>query len=313
MTKLKTAPPQQVIPDPSPGADGRSFGGRLGLSVPRGWWPSAPALKAYEAGGFCWVQVHAPPSAVLRDDEALAHHARSLRATLDTTGLRLLIHGPGELRAGEPGHELALEGMLAHAALAGAELVVYHGRAGADGARDGLPGADPDAREVGALRRLAQLAEVLGVTIAVENLAPTYPGPARPSHATDGVADLVRRVESERVRMCFDLGHAHIVAERGGTDVRRLLMPALDLVALFHVHDNLGARRRGERHAGLDPLRLDLHLPPGGGTLPWWSVAVPLREHPAPLMLEVHPAHRPEAVTLERVTSEVLRGRGRGA
>ena len=38
---------------------------RLGLNVHRNHWPAAPALKAVEAAGFAWVQVHTPPAAIL--------------------------------------------------------------------------------------------------------------------------------------------------------------------------------------------------------------------------------------------------------
>ena len=60
---------------------------RLGLNVPRETWPTPPLLKAYEAAGFAWVQVHTPPIAMLADRERARHHARALRAALDTTGL----------------------------------------------------------------------------------------------------------------------------------------------------------------------------------------------------------------------------------
>ncbi|HYU61426.1 MAG TPA: hypothetical protein VEK39_11760 [Solirubrobacterales bacterium] len=57
---------------------------------------------------------------------------------------------------------------------------------------------------------------------------------------------------------------------------------------------------------GLDPLRLDLHLPPGRGTLPWQEIAPRLVGHSAPLLLEVHPPYRPAAGELHRATRELL-------
>jgi sugar phosphate isomerase/epimerase len=48
----------------------------------------------------------------------------------------------------------------------------------------------------------------------------------------------------------------------------------------------------------LDPLRLDLHLPPGRGTVTWDRLAPLLaRKNGAPLVLEVHPP-RPSAANL---------------
>ncbi|MBA2522308.1 MAG: hypothetical protein H0V25_03145, partial [Solirubrobacterales bacterium] len=77
--------------------------------------------------------------------------------------------------------------------------------------------------------------------------------------------------------------------------------PVLDMVVLFHLHDNLGARWRGtDQRPGLDPLRLDLHLPLGEGTVPWSEVAPSLLAHEAPLMLEVDP---PRASPAELVSA----------
>jgi len=73
---------------------------------------------------------------------------------------------------------------------------------------------------------------------------------------------------------------------------------------LFHVHDNLGVRRRDIDAPGIDPLKLDLHLPPGRGSLPWGRVAGVLRDHDAPLVLEVEPSQRP---ALPELTAKLLR------
>jgi sugar phosphate isomerase/epimerase len=108
--------------------------------------------------------------------------------------------------------------------------------------------------------------------------------------------------------MLLDIGHANAVADRDGVDLLTMIEPVLDDVALFHVHDNLGWRRRGGEGFLFDPLRIDLHLPPGVGTLPWNSIATRLVRHEAPLMLEIHPAHRPSAVRLRELTESVLIG-----
>jgi sugar phosphate isomerase/epimerase len=120
--------------------------------------------------------------------------------------------------------------------------------------------------------------------------------------ALRGVAD---RIGSERVGLCLDLGHAHIVAELRHTSLEKLIHAVLDVVSMFHVHDNLGAR--WEPHAPdavLDPLRLDLHLPPGRGTLPWDRVLPSLAGHRAPAVLEVHPPHRQQAAESHRAFGE---------
>jgi sugar phosphate isomerase/epimerase len=276
--------------------------GRLGLNVPAQWWPTAPALKGIEAAGFQWVQLHSPPEAVLCDETLMARHAGALRSVLATTGLRRVIHAPDDLLAGTPGQDRALIGLLDYAARLGADLVVYHGRNIAPG-----PSAGERAlAEERALRRLAlpRLQEG-GLVLAIENLAPVYPGATRLSYSPGIVAELVDRLASPHVGMCFDIGHAHIAAAARGCTVADLLEPLADRVVLFHVHDNLGDRRRGDL-PGVDPIRLDLHLAPGRGTVPWDALAPVLATHRAPLQLEVHPSHRPTPMALAEVTIGLL-------
>ena len=284
----------------------------LGLNVPAGWWPVAPLAKSFEAAGFAWVQVHTPPAAMLRERERAARHAAALRGSLDTCGLRLILHAPDDLTAGAPEADRALDGLLDYAEATRAEIVVYHAAnlVMADGGRAAARTRDRAAREQAALAdRIARL-EAAGLTLALENLAPVWPDePPRLAHAPHYVRELVRGLGSPRVGMCFDAGHALIAADLLGGDVASLLHSVADGVALFHLHDNLGARLHGDPSPPTaDPLRLDLHLPPGAGRLDWRAIGGALRTHPAPLLLEVHPPHRPEPLTLANVTRELLAG-----
>src|SRR5437870_4528311 len=130
MNKIEDAQaPADRRPDP--------LRGRLGLNVPAQWWPTAPSLKAVEAAGFNWVQLHSPPRTVLCDPAQAARHATATRGVLSTTGLRAVIHAPDELLAGTPEHDRALAGLIDYATIAGAEIVVYHGRNIRPGARAG--------------------------------------------------------------------------------------------------------------------------------------------------------------------------------
>ena len=134
------------------------------------------------------------------------------------------------------------------------------------------------------------------MTIAVENLAPVFPGPETLSATPLNLRGLVQRIGSERLGICLDVGHAHVIADSRHTSLELLIEPVLDLVTLFHVHDNLGARRRTAAiriSQEYDPLKLDLHLPPGRGSLPYDRIAPLLNDHRAPLILEVHPPNRP--------------------
>lgn len=295
--------PRRAAAERSAPAGRDRLAGRLGLSVPHEWWPSAPLLKSYEAAGFAWVQLHAPPAAVLADPRLCTRHAAAARASLATTGLGAILHAPAGLRAGRPGGDRAFEGLLSYAAEAGASQVVYHAMALPDS-----PATETAlAAEARSLAALASVAERLEVTIALENLAPLYPGPETLSASPLSVRGLVQRIGSERVALCLDVGHAHVIADQRNTWAERLCEPALDGVSVFHVHDNLGARRRrtGDE-LGVDPLRLDLHLAPGRGTLAWKRLAPLLAAHEAPLVLEVHPPHRPRAGELAATTAQLL-------
>ena len=145
------------------------------------------------------------------------------------------------------------------------------------------------------------------MTIAIENLAPVFPGPEPLSANPVALRGVAHRVGFERVGLCLDVGHAHIVAELRHTSIEALIEPVLDVVTLFHVHDNLGARwERSGSEAVLDPMRLDLHLPPGRGTLPWTRLLPWLAGHPAPAVLEIHPPHRQRAAESHRAFGELV-------
>src|SRR5262245_53192908 len=107
----------------TPGRSGPTLAGRLGLSVPYEWWPSAPLLKSYEAAGFDWVQLHSPPPSVLADARQLTRHGAGAVASLRTTSLRTVVHAPTGLRLGDADSDRAFEGLLAYAAELGAEQV----------------------------------------------------------------------------------------------------------------------------------------------------------------------------------------------
>jgi sugar phosphate isomerase/epimerase len=259
---------------------------RLGLNIPYEWWPSAPALKALEAAGFSWVQVAAPPVRMLADPRHAVRHATALRRSLEVTDLEIVVHGPTNLQLGSALHYRAFEGLLEYTHHVGGTLLVYHAL---DFERRGTDSAD----EERALRRLAHSAQSLGIKICLENLCPTYPGRSTVCHDPLSVRDLVKRLDNPAFGMLLDVGHAHVVAGFMGVETPTLVEPVLDDVRLFHIHDNFGARLDGEGGSSIDPLQLDLHLPPGGGNVPWDALAGPLGLHHAPLLMEVHPAHRP--------------------
>jgi sugar phosphate isomerase/epimerase len=271
---------------------------RLGLSVPYEWWPAVPMLKEIEAAGFSWVQVPAPPADVLSNPRLEAQHSRALRAALDAGNLRRIVHAPTSLRAETAEGHRALAGLLAYAYEARASLVVYH----AANFADAPASEDPLLAETRSLARLAPLAERLGVTLALENLAPVFPGPDGLSFSPLVLRTMCKRISSPNVGICLDIGHANIVASLRHADPAELIEPVLDRAVLFHLHDNLGARRDGGPRPELDPIRLDLHLPPGRGSVPWDRIMPLLGRSAAPLLLEVHPPRPSPAALFESAT-----------
>src|SRR5918998_3337437 len=177
------------VPESTPTQDGT--GARLGLNIPRGWWPGAPALKSLEASGYAWVQLHAPPLSLLCHPSGCARHAQALRRDLDTTGLRLVLHAPDELSAGTPEMDRALDGLLDYAEVTRAAVVVYHGANFLDDGR----AVDRLRWEERSLRARAGRAEEIGLKLAVENLPPVYPGPPKLSHHPELVAGIVDRLD----------------------------------------------------------------------------------------------------------------------
>jgi len=189
-----------------------------------------------------------------------------------------------------------MDGLIDYAVEAGAQQVIYHALALPD-----EPGSEePLSFELGSLRRAVRRAELHGFIIAIENLAPLYPGAEVISSNPLALRTAVRRISSEAVGICLDLGHAYISAQLKRTSLAGLVEPAMDAVTLIHAHDNFGARTdaASSRALGVDPLRLDLHLPPGRGNLPWHEVAPAVTRSSAPVVLEVHPPYRPRAADL---------------
>jgi len=281
-----------------------SFADRIGLSVPYEWWPSPELLAEIEAAGLDWVQLPAPPASVLSDTRNCIRHARAVAAAVATTALRPVLHAPGDLLAGTATNDRALAGALSYAAECGAEQLVYH----AQMVVDGRASQDRLLAETRSLAVLAATAERVGVTLALENLAPVYPGPETVSANPLAVRALARRIGSPAVKLCLDIGHANVIAGLRRTSLHRMIAPVLDMVSLFHVHDNLGARwRPADQRPGIDPLRLDLHLAPGGGSINWVQVGTLLAGHPAPMVLEIHPP-RARPAELATITRDELAG-----
>ncbi len=126
------------------------------------------------------------------------------------------------------------------------------------------------------LEELLPLAEKLGVIIAIENIW-------FPTCSSDRLLDAVKRFQTPALGICYDSGHANIMAGKNVTDANHalwdyhqrgmeppwndhILEDVLPHVVNCHLHDNDGQR--------------DLHLLPGAGTVDWPHIVELLRRAP---------------------------------
>ena len=125
--------------------------GRLGLSVPYEWWPSAPLLKSFEAAGFALGAAPLPAGLGARRPPRLHSSRRSRRRGAGDDRAAAVVHAPGGMRVGSRAGDRAFEGLLSYAAEIGAAQVVYHALALPEG-----PATEADlAAETRSLARLA--------------------------------------------------------------------------------------------------------------------------------------------------------------
>src|SRR5262245_743760 len=92
--------------------DSTDLGARLGLTVPHEWWPAPALVKSFEAAGFGWIQVDAPPAPLLAVAKHRATHAAALANCLGATALEPIVHAPAGLRLGERDTDEAFAGLL---------------------------------------------------------------------------------------------------------------------------------------------------------------------------------------------------------
>ena len=120
---------------------------------------------------------------------------------------------------------------------------------------------------------LVVTAETEQITLALENM------PYEREH-TEVMAQVTRLVGSDRLVVCLDTGHAHMVE---GLAVAVEADAAANLIGHIHVHDNDG--------------KTDQHLLPGQGTINWKDFMPFIGPESAFQGAVVLEAHRPEGVS----------------
>ena len=119
-------------------------------------------------------------------------------------------------------------------------------------------------------RALLPLAEKFDLVIELENMFDyrhvQLPGdPAFPYTSAEEMLALCDRLNSDRVRICLDTGHANIA----GQDVPAMIRRYGNRLAVLHLNDNFGK---------IEPVFEDLHLFPGYGLLDWEAIFSELHE-----------------------------------
>lgn len=249
------------------------------------------ALRAVARQGVDAVELGFGARAYFEKDDP--RQLRAVQETLRETGIRpnslhTLFGARYDIATLDPqvrAETLAMQRRAVSVAHAlGAPYVIIHPGHGPRGER--MP--ERLAAAVDLLRELEPLARAAGVTLAVENLPPEYPG-----GSADEVLSLVDAVASPWVAVCFDSGHAHLTGDLPG--MARALLPR---AVTMHLHDNEGTE--------------DQHLLPGFGKIDWEEFARIYRESgcAAPGLLECGP---PEGWTWAQCRTHVesfLRLRG---
>ena len=120
---------------------------------------------------------------------------------------------------------------------------------------------------VDSLGRLLPEAEKIKISIAVENMLPSFPGTG-----AEGVEHLLESLSSPCLGICFDLGHAHVNSE-----VVEEFEVAPDEIITMHLHDNDGNQ--------------DMHMQPGYGTIDWTGFAESFKKsnNQSALIIEAFP------------------------
>lgn len=189
-------------------------------------------------------------------------HAAGIRAQLESFSGRLGIHGPFwglTVMASDPAVKAVtvarLRRGLEFAAELGATHMVVHSPFDFFGhplvAHTRVTGLSDQIGQVhDTLGEVVTLAREVGCMLVVENIRDLNPAP---------LLALVRSFDSEVVRVSIDVGHAHLMQQKGGPSPEQWIMEAGDLLGHVHLQDNDGL--------------LDRHWTPGEGNINWRSVS----------------------------------------
>jgi sugar phosphate isomerase/epimerase len=257
----------------------RSLGTNLSGLYAEGVGRLAEDLAFLKSAGTDFVEVWPQNLGVILGGSLETARLLAVGDLLLEADLAYTVHAPLEVnlmdRTSQDLQRDVLEASLRFAHTIGADVVVCHAgqRVGARDARHSM--RDQLSAERSALREAGDLAEMLGVTIAVENYYPeqpilrgaVYDYSVWPSQ----LAEQISSVDHPAVGICLDVGHAALAASAFDFDFVEECAALAPLIRHVHLHDNL----KRSNLTGVPAVSEhtvygmgDLHLPPGRGAIP---------------------------------------------
>ena len=216
------------------------------------------------------------------EEEAWAHRVREIaeRAGVTFGQMHAPIFNPFST-APETEALIALsERSMRTAAIVGTPWIVFHPGT-SPGPFDAAHGAALLERNVAFVRRMLDADPSGAVGIALEDCHDGTPADNRPRKQFGAIpeelAQLVDALDTPRVGVCWDTGHAHVQ----GLDHPAALRLLGHRLKVTHIHDNHG--------------RADEHTLPFTGTIKWPEITQALRDaaYRGPISLEVHNSFHP--------------------
>jgi len=269
-------------------------------------------LAAFEQAGFDVTEIPVHGVDAIIAGKLWERRVKNIQALLRQFELDYTVHAPDFLNLWDLAHLKeqvnVFKASIRFAGKIGATCLVYHQGRIPELSNGGPIGEGKSRRmEIEQLRKLGDLAADNGVTICVENIPYVF------RNISDLVA-VVETVSHDHVRICFDLGHAFLIANEMGFDFLASVEHAKPWIEHIHIHDNFGLHLEGDPKFGYQipyifklPYGIgDLHLPVGWGKIPFESVFKLFDDYRHVWLVELNPRYSDEHSNILRTIRQGL-------
>lgn len=269
-------------------------------------------LAAFEQAGFAVAEIPVHGVDAIIAGKLWERRVKNIQALLRQFELDYTVHAPDFLNLWDLAHLKeqvnVFKASIRFAGKIGATRLVYHQGRIPELSNGGPIGEGKSRRvEIEQLRKLGDLAAANGVTICVENI----------HYVFRNISDLVTVVETvshDHVRICFDLGHAFLIANEMGFDFLTSVEHAKPWIEHIHIHDNFGLHLEGDPKFGYQipyifklPYGIgDLHLPVGWGKIPFDAVFKLFDDYHQVWLVELNPRYSDEHPNILRTIHQGL-------